>query len=203
LSENLGKDKSLNEPYPLILASTSKYRAELLARLNIPFECLSPGINEDILKAEPLTPSDLATRLSHLKAQAVFVQKPGSCVIGSDQVCELEGIILGKPGSIERAIDQLSFMQGKTHQLLTAFTVITPENKFTHLNTTTLRMKNLRRDQIRDYVMKDRPIDCAGSYKIESAGDALFEEINTEDETAIIGLPMKALEKYLKEIGFN
>jgi septum formation protein len=201
LLKNMGKNKSLNLPYPLILASTSKYRSELLSQLGWPFEAIAPGIDEEQLKTEGLLPDELAIELSRLKAKAIYVHYEGSCVIGSDQVCTIGNKIFDKPGSVEKAIEQLLEMQGKTHQLLTAVTIITPENETTFLNTTTLHMRDLSYEEIKAYVESDRPLDCAGSYKLESGGIKLFERIEMSDHTAIIGLPLIELSNVL--IGFG
>lgn len=198
----MGKDQSLRLPYPLILASTSKYRGQLLSQLGWPFEAIAPGVDEDKLKDQGLSPEDLAIELSRLKAKAVYLKYEGSCVIGSDQVCTIDGEILGKPHTPERAIEQLMKMQGKEHQLLTAVTVITPENETTFLNTTTLHMRDLTHGEIKAYVEHDLPLDCAGSYKLESRGIKLFEKIEMSDHTAIIGLPLIQLSNVLIDYGF-
>jgi septum formation protein len=198
----LGKNKPLNLPFPLILASTSKYRGELLSQLGWAFEAVAPGVDEDKLKDRGLSPAELATTLSKFKAEAVFAKRPGCCVIGSDQVCSLDGKILGKPGTIERAAEQLSFMQGKTHELLTAVTVLHPEGAETFLNRTVLHMRVLNLKEIHSYVARDLPLDCAGSYKLESAGIKLFKNIEMSDHTAIIGLPLIELSSTLLKLGY-
>lgn len=200
--KNMGKNQSLKTPYPLILASTSKYRGALLSQLGWEFEAVAPGVDEDKVKAQGLTPENLAQELSLMKAKAVYVRNEGTCVIGSDQVCHLEGMILGKPHTHERAIEQLMLMQGKTHELLTAVTVITPKRIETFLNKTTLQMRKLTREEIISYVEFDVPLDCAGSYKLESRGIKLFEKIETTDQTSIIGLPLIQLTNVLLDIGF-
>ena len=129
----MGKNQPLT-PWPLILASTSKYRGALLAQLGFPFESIAPGVDEDQFKQIGLNPADLALKLSEMKAHSVATLRPDACIIGSDQVCHLDGQILGKPGSFEKARDQLLRMQGKTHELLTAVTVIGPGNQFTFLS---------------------------------------------------------------------
>lgn len=198
----MGKDQSLNLPYPLILASTSKYRAQLLGQLGWTFTTDSPGVDEDILKAEGLRPTDLAIELSRLKAKSVYLRNEGCCVIGSDQVCRIGDLIFGKPQTLEGAIEQLSQMQGKTHQLLTAVTVMAPDKETTFLNTTTLHMRDLTNEEITAYVKADMPLDCAGSYKLESRGIKLFERIDMTDHTAIIGLPLIELANVLIDYGY-
>lgn len=192
----------MNLPFPLILASTSKYRGELLSQLGWAFEAVAPGVDEDKLKDKGLSPAELATTLSKFKAQAVFAKRPGSCVIGSDQVCTMNGKIFGKPGSAERAAEQLSQMQGKSHELLTAVTVIHPGGEETFLNRTVLHMRSLNLKEIHAYVARDLPLDCAGSYKLESAGIKLFKDIEMSDHTAIIGLPLIELSTTLLKLGY-
>lgn len=189
-------------PWPLVLASTSKYRSELLAQLGWPFESQSSGVDEDQLKDKGLAPSELALQLSRLKAQAVAVKRPDHCVIGSDQVCSLGLRIFSKPGTIEKAVQQLLEMQGKSHELLTAVTIITPEGVTSFLNRTILHMRDLSEEEIRDYINADLPLDCSGSYKLEARGIKLFEKIEMSDHTAIIGLPLIELSNVLIELGY-
>jgi septum formation protein len=198
----MGKNKPLNLPYPLVLASTSKYRGELLSQLGWPFEMLAPGVDEEKIKTNNLPPAELALELSRLKANAVFVRRNSSCVIGSDQVCSLGDRMLGKPGTMEKAREQLLMLQGQSHELLTAVTVITPAELTTFLNRTTLHMRSLTEAEITHYLEQDRPFDCAGSYKLESRGIKLFERIEMEDHTAIIGLPLIELSNILIKMGY-
>lgn len=198
----MGKNKSLTLPYPLILASTSKYRGELLNQLGWPFKAVSPGVDEDKIKDQGHTPQELALLLSRFKAEAVFAKYPDSCVIGSDQVCSLNDIIFGKPHTVEGAIEQLAQMQGKNHQLLTAVTVISPKGIESFINITTLSMRSLTFPEIHSYVTQDMPLDCAGSYKLEAAGIKLFREIEMKDHTAIIGLPLIELTSVLLKLGY-
>lgn len=198
----MGKDQSLNLPYPLILASTSKYRAQLLSQLGWKFKTDSPGVNEEKVKEQGYDPEELAVELSRLKAKEVYLRNEGSCIIGSDQVCRIGEMIFDKPETKEKAIQQLSLMQGRSHQLLTAVTVITPDKETTFLNTTTLHMRDLKTDEITAYVEADLPLDCAGSYKLESRGIKLFERIEMTDHTAIIGLPLIELANILIDYGY-
>jgi septum formation protein len=197
----MGKNQSL-VPYPLILASTSKYRAALLEQLGWPFTCKSPGVDEDKIKTENKTPAEIALTLSQWKAEAVFGRHPDSCVIGSDQVCTLDGEIFGKPQTIEKAIEQISLMQGKSHELVTAVTILFPGGKESFINRTTLHMRPLKLPEIHSYVKEDLPLDCAGSYKLESKGIKLFRKIEMNDHTAIIGLPLIELNNILLKLGF-
>ena len=186
----------------LILASTSKYRASLLKQLGWEFSTASPGVDEDQLKNKGLSPTELARELSRLKAMAVFKNHPEAFVIGSDQVCAMGDKIFGKPGTEAVAIEQLLQMNGKIHQLLTAVTIASPRGVKTFVNTTTLHMRNLNQAQIESYVRTDRPLDCAGSYKLEEQGIKLFSEIEMKDHTAIIGLPLIELCSILIGEGF-
>jgi septum formation protein len=198
----MGKNKSLNLPFPLILASTSKYRGALLSQLGWEFEAVSPGVDEEKVKSTGLNPGELALLLSKFKAEAVFVKRPESCVIGSDQVCTMDGMIFSKPGTVEKAAEQISLMQGKSHELLTAVTVISPKGVESFLNRTVLQMRPLTLSQIHSYVNDDLPLDCAGSYKLESKGIKLFSHIEMSDQTAIIGLPLIELTSTLLKLGY-
>jgi len=189
-------------PWPLILASTSKYRGELLSQLGWPFDAKAPGVDEDEIKKIIQDPGKLAIELSRLKALSVFEKFPQSCVIGSDQVCSFGEEILGKPKTKQGAIDQLKKLQGSTHQLLTAVTVMNPETSTTFLNTTTLYMRALDPDEIIQYIEADNPLDCAGSYKLEARGIKLFEKIEMTDHTSIIGLPLIELSNVLIDLGY-
>ena len=192
----------MKTPYPLILASTSKYRGELLRQLGIPFEAFAPGVDEDQLKHQGLSPTQLAMELARLKSQAVYHKRPEACVIGSDQVCMLNGELLSKPGTVEKAIEQLSKMQGQHHELITAVTILSPAGEISFHNRTLLFMRPLTQDQIKSYVNEDQPLDCAGSYKLETKGIKLFEKIEMDDHTSIIGLPLIQLNNHLLQLGY-
>lgn len=198
----MGKNQSLTTPYPIILASTSKYRGALMAQLGWAFTQSAPDVNEDDYKQDGLSPRDLAVKLAELKARSVFKRNPHALVIGSDQVCSLEKRILDKPGTKQNAIEQLSLMSGKSHKLITAVTVISPAGEETFVNETTLHMRSLTREEITRYVENDSPLDCAGSYKLESLGIKLFSKIEMEDQTAIIGLPLIKLTDTLLSLGY-
>ncbi len=189
-------------PYPLILASTSKYRAELLSQLGWGFSTENPGVDEGPLKLLELEPGDIALRLSRMKSEAVFASNPSSCVIGSDQVCAIGKTIYGKPVSRDGAVRQLQELNGKTHELLTAVTVTWPGGQTSFLNTTRLHMRELTVEEITRYVETDLPLDCAGSYKLEEHGIKLFERIEMDDHTAIIGLPLVELSNVLLNLGY-
>jgi septum formation protein len=191
-------------PPKLLLASTSRYRRELLSRLGIPFEAIAPTCDEEALKLRALSPEQMALYLASEKARSVAQQHPDAFVIGSDQLVELDGQRLGKPHSQERALEQLMSMRGKSHQLLTALCLECPTGEqITHLDRHVLTMPMLPEESLRRYVDADDPLDCAGSYKIEARGIALFERIQGEDFTAITGLPLIALTRLLRERGFS
>ncbi len=198
----MGKNQSLNLPYPLILASTSKYRANLLKQLGWKFSIDAPDVDEEKFKSQEISPEDLAIELSRLKAKAVYLRHEGSCVIGSDQVCTLNGVIYSKPKTKERAIDQLLKLSGQSHELITAVSILTPEQETNFINKTKLHMRDLTKDEITRYVEEDLPLDCAGSYKLESFGIKLFHKIEMDDHTAIIGLPLIQLSNVLLDLGY-
>jgi septum formation protein len=185
----------------LILASKSIYRRELLARLGLPFRCAAPRVDEGPFQARAIEPGAIATGLARAKAECIAAEEPSALVIGSDQVVAFEGQILGKPGTPERAVEQLLAMAGREHQLLTAVALAGAGEVQVHLDTTRLRLRSLSRAEAERYVAADRPIDCAGGYKIEQLGIALFDRIETKDQTAIVGLPLLALCRMLRSRG--
>ncbi len=184
---------------PLILASTSKYRQELLARLARPFTAVAPLVDEEKEKDPRLSPQALAEKLAYLKAQSL--SQAGQIVIGGDQLVAFEGRIIGKPHTPEKALEQLLSMQGKTHELITAICVFNGDKAIPYTDITRMHMKKMNREQIEKYVQLDNPIDCAGSYKIEKHGIMLFDKIESQDFTAIQGLPLIALNKILENEG--
>lgn len=188
----------------LVLASTSAYRRSLLERLGVPFRCVAPLCDEAALQREliGLEPRRLAERLALAKAQSLADAERGSVIIGCDQLVAFEGQVFGKPGTADRAVDQVAAMAGRTHNLITALAVIHEDTTFRHTDVTRLRMRPLRRDAIARYVETDRPLDCAGSYKLESRGIVLFDRIESDDHSAITGLPLMALVTILQSLGF-
>ena len=186
----------------LILASASKYRKELLERLGLAFESIASDVDEDVFKQQIKNPQELAATLAHQKAKSILDKHIDAVVIGSDQVAFVDDMILGKTGSLEGSIEQLKLLSGKTHALITAYCVMDQEQSLTKINTTYLKMKSLNESQIKNYLSFDNPFDCAGSYKLEQRGISLFEEIRTEDHTAIIGLPLVQLGVDLEKFGF-
>ena len=184
----------------LVLASTSRYRRELLDRLRLPFDVARPDVDETPHTGEH--PSLLARRLAAAKAAAVAATTD-AWVIGSDQVACLDGAPLGKPGSVHGAIDQLRRMSGRNVEFLTAVCVAHRGGHAYHaLDTTTVRFRVLDDAAIARYVEAERPLDCAGSFKSEGLGIALFEAIETVDPTALVGLPLIATARLLRQAGF-
>ena len=193
----------MDDPMELILASTSPYRRTLMERLGVSFRCVAPPVDEEKLKADlgNLPPRKLAEALATAKAAAVAKIEPDAVVIGADQLVSLDDLIFGKPGTVEIAAGQLSTMAGRTHKLITALCVIAPHGEWHHTNVTLMLMRTLSYEEIARYVAFERPVDCAGGYKLESRGIALFERIETDDQTAIIGLPLMALTSILRSLG--
>jgi septum formation protein len=188
---------------PLILGSTSKYRRELLQRLRVPFEVVSPDVNETPHPYE--APRDLAMRLALAKAQAVAAQHPNAVVIGSDQVADLNGEPLGKPGTHERAVRQLQKMRGQTVVFQTAVSVVCQASGFaqTELAQIMVRFRDLSDAEIEAYLRAEEPYDCAGSAKSEGLGIALLDAIDNDDPTTLIGLPMIRTTRLLRAAGVD
>ncbi|MDP2417764.1 MAG: Maf family nucleotide pyrophosphatase [Hydrogenophaga sp.] len=175
---------------PLILASTSRYRRELLSRLGVPFDAVSPLVDETPQPGE--TPADLALRLAIAKARDVAQRHPQAVVIGSDQVADLHGEPLGKPGTHERAVIQLQRMRGQTVIFQTALAVVCRETGFELSDIAVVRVvfRDLSDTEIENYLRAEQPYDCAGSAKSEGLGIALLERIDNDDPTALVGLPL-------------
>lgn len=185
----------------LILASTSAYRRALLERLGLPFDTARPDVDETPLPDEP--PAALAVRLARAKADAVAADAGDAWTIGSDQVAELGGRPLGKPGTAENTVAQLRAMSGREVRFHTALCLAGPDgHRFEHLDLTVVRFRTLGEDEIARYVERERPLDCAGSFKCEGLGIALFEAIDNRDPTALVGLPLIATARLLREAGF-
>jgi septum formation protein len=188
-------------PGPLLLASTSPYRRELLARLRLPFECLPPVVDESPRPGE--APAALALRLATEKAGEVHARQPAAWVLGSDQVADLEGRILGKPGSIEAARAQLRAMSGRAVGFHTGLCLAGPGFRETAIDTTRVRLRALAEDEIARYLQAEPATDCAGSFKAEGLGIARFEAIDSQDPTALVGLPLIATARLLRRAGFR
>ena len=186
---------------PLVLGSTSRYRKELLQRLSVPFEQAAPDVDETPLPGEP--PAALAQRLALAKAQAVAAKFPGAVVIGSDQVADLNGLPLGKPGNHERATAQLRQMRGQTVIFQTALAVVCLESGFLQQDIAAVRVvfRDLSDAEIEHYLRAEQPYDCAGSAKSEGLGIALLERIDNDDPTALIGLPLIRTARMIRAAG--
>jgi len=201
----MSKDKQIPTPpsseRPLILGSSSRYRKELLSRLQIPFETAAPDVDETPHSDE--SPKDLALRLALAKARAVAQKNPEAVVIGSDQVADLEGSPLGKPGNHTNATVQLQRMRGKTVIFQTALSVVCMATGYerTDLASVKVKFRNLTDAEIESYLRAEEPYDCAGSAKSEGLGIALLESIDNDDPTALVGLPLIRTCQMLREAG--
>ena len=188
-------------PRTLILGSTSPYRRELLQRLRIPFEVQRPEVDETPLPHE--TPVALAQRLALTKAQAVALRFPNAIVIGADQVADLNGEPLGKPGNHANAVAQLQRMRGQTVVFQTAVSVVCLATGFeqTELAQVKVQFRHVSDDAIEAYLQAEQPYDCAGSAKSEGLGIALLERIDNPDPTALVGLPLILTCRLLRAAG--
>lgn len=183
---------------PLVLASTSSYRADLLRRLGVDFEVAAPRYREE--HHLPLPPEDLVVELAARKAQSLAAGYAQALIVGCDQVAELDGRILLKPGTLERARAQLRLLSGRTHRLLTGLALLEPATLRleTALDIHEMTLRELADEEIDAFVESQQPIDCAGAYKVEGPGIALFESMRGEDYTGIIGLPLTKLAALLR-----
>jgi septum formation protein len=188
---------------PLILASTSRYRRELLARLRLPFECAAPGVDETALTAE--SHLDRAVRLALAKAAAVAARRPGSTVIGSDQVGMCKGEPLDKPGDALRAHAQLQRLSAAAATFYTAVTVVPADHSASlqFVDTTTVYFRALSDAEIERYIAADRPFDCAGGFRCEGLGISLFSRVVSEDPSGLVGLPLIAVARALRQLGYE
>lgn len=185
----------------LVLASTSPYRRQLLERFGQRFTVAAPDVDESPLPGE--TPVDLVNRLARAKAEVVARRNPKSIVIGSDQVAVFGREILGKPGNPERCIEQLKAVSGQRLTFNTAVNVIQSDSgtNESHLDVTTVHFRKLTDEEITRYVARERPVNCAGGFKAEALGISLFERIDSQDPTALIGLPLIWLSAALRRAG--
>ena len=188
---------------PLILGSTSIYRRELLGRLRIPFTVVAPGVDESARANE--RPAELAVRLALTKARTVARHHAEAVVIGSDQVAELDGVAVGKPGDHQRAKEQLRLMSGRAVIFHTAVAVVCANRDFegSDLARVTVRFRSLTDDEIERYLQIEQPYDCAGSAKSEALGIALLEAVESDDPTALIGLPLIRTCALLRRAGLD
>ncbi len=188
-------------PRTVVLGSTSRYRRELLARLHLPFEVAAPEVDETPSPGE--APRALALRLALAKARAVAARHPQAVVIGSDQVADLAGQPLGKPGEHARAVQQLRQMRGQTVVFQTALAVVCLATGFEQVDLAPVRVRfrDLSDEEIEHYLQIEKPYDCAGSAKSEGLGIALLEAIDNDDPTALIGLPLIRTARLLRAAG--
>lgn len=185
----------------MILASASRIRGELLDRFGLPYRVDAANVDEAPLQGEP--PDALARRLSAAKAEAVSARHPAACVIGSDQVALHDGVVLGKPGTADRARSSLAAFSGGTVLFLTGLALARGGViQHHHLDRTTVRFRDLSDAEIERYVERDQPLDCAGSFRLESLGPSLFESVHSEDPTALLGLPLITLAHCLRAQGY-
>lgn len=180
----------MNDRPPLILGSTSRYRREMLQRLRMPFDVQSPAVDETPLPNE--APPALALRLALAKAREVAARFPNAAVIGSDQVADLDGHPVGKPGDHARAVEQLRAMRGRAVVFQTAVAVVCTARRYeaSALVPVTVRFRTLSDAEIEHYLRAEQPYDCAGSAKSEALGIALLSAIESDDPTALVGLPL-------------
>lgn len=193
----------LNASRPVVLGSSSRYRRELMERLRIPFSVAVPNVDETPHAGE--TPRNLALRLALAKAHAVAQLHPEAVVIGSDQVADLAGQPLGKPGEHARAVQQLRKMRGKTVIFQTALAVVCLSTGFEQVDLAEVRVvfRDLSDEEIEAYLQAEKPYDCAGSAKSEGLGIALLESIDNDDPTALVGLPLIRTSRLLRQAGIK
>lgn len=184
---------------PLILASSSPYRRELLARLQLPFSCLSPNIDESAQFNE--APQQLALRLAQQKSAAIAQQQPSAIIIGSDQVATVDGNILGKPGTADKAMQQLMLCAGKTVNFYTGLCLQLGGNTLSDCIEYGVEFRDFDENTAQRYIHIEQPLDCAGSFKCEGLGISLFKRQFGDDPTSLIGLPLIRTCEFLREMG--
>ncbi|WP_223668849.1 Maf family protein [Kangiella shandongensis] len=187
----------------IVLATSSPYRKELLSRILDNFICESPDIDETPFPNEE--PVEHVARLAEQKATTVALNHAGSIVIGSDQICVLDGKILGKPHTEEKAVEQLMACSGKTVTFYTSLCVLESGKEGQDLSVvlTEVKFRDLNKDEIKRYIKREQPVDCAGSFKCEGLGIALFESLSSKDPTALIGLPLITLAESLRKVNIQ
>lgn len=186
----------------IFLASSSTYRRGLLDRFLDEYEAVSPEVDES--NEQGLPPAELASYLARQKAEAVSAKAPRALIIGADQLAVLDDQVLGKPGNHQRAVEQLMAASGKAVRFLTAVCILDPvtRTRYEHIDVTTVRFRDYDLRLVETYLHHDEPYDCAGSFKIEGAGFVLFESVDTDDPTALIGLPMIWVADRLLQLGY-
>jgi len=186
----------------ILLASSSPYRRGLLDRFLDQYEAITPDVDES--NDQGLAPAELATYLARKKAEAIVKNARQALIIGADQLAVLDDHVVGKPGDHQKAIEQLLAASGKTMTFLTAVCILDPigRTRYEHTDKTTVRFRQFDRRLAEAYLRHDKPYDCAGSFKLEGAGFVLFESVNTDDPTALIGLPMIWVADRLLQLGY-
>ena len=186
----------------ILLASSSPYRRGLLDRFLDQYEAITPDVDES--NDQGLAPAELATYLARKKAEAIVKNARQALIIGADQLAVLDDQVMGKPGDHQKAIEQLLAASGKTMTFLTAVCILDPigRTRYEHTDKTTVRFRQFDRRLAEAYLRHDKPYDCAGSFKLEGAGFVLFESVNTDDPTALIGLPMIWVADRLLQLGY-
>ncbi|GIW71464.1 MAG: Maf-like protein [Planctomycetota bacterium] len=196
----------------LVLASSSPYRRALMDRLGLRYDAVAPrGVDEEVAARSELPPEQLAAELARRKAKSLAAIFPDAVIIGCDQLCVLDDpnggapLVLGKPGTFEHALEQLCMLRGREHRLLTAVAVHDAASGRTveALDEHRICLREVSEAALRAYLERERPLDCAGSYKIEGLGIALMEYVRGEDYTAVIGMPLTALVALLSEVGIE
>jgi septum formation protein len=186
----------------IILASSSSYRRGLLDRFLDNYETITPDVDES--NDQGLTPEELATYLARKKAEAIAINARNALIIGADQLAVRDDQVLGKPGDHQKAVEQLLAASGKAIKFLTAICILDPvtRTRFEHTDVTTVRFRQFDLRLVEAYLRHDAPYDCAGSFKLEGAGFVLFESVQTDDPTALIGLPMIWLADRLLQLDY-
>jgi septum formation protein len=186
----------------IFLASSSPYRRGLLDRFLDQYETVTPDVDES--NDQGLAPQELATYLARKKAEAIVQNAREALIIGADQLAVLDDRVLGKPGDHQKAVEQLLAASGKAVTFLTAVCILDPigRSRFEHTDKTTVRFRQFDRRLAEAYLRHDKPYDCAGSFKLEGAGFVLFESVQTDDPTALIGLPMIWVADRLLQLGY-
>lgn len=185
----------------ILLASTSPYRKEQLKNFGLEFRAIAPKIDEESFKSSKLNPKKLCEFLAEKKAESLVASHPSDLIIGADQLVNLNGKILGKPKSREKAIVMLRQMSGKTHQLITALCICYKGKTYHATVVAKIKMRKLSRSDILQYIYRDNPLDCAGSYKFEMSGLSLVKRMSVSDPSSLTGLPLISLTHLLLKIG--
>jgi len=188
----------------LILASTSPYRIEQLKNFGLEFQPYKPKLDEEALKNQiwqntVRSPKKLCEALAKAKALSLREDHTNAWIIGADQLVNLKGQILGKPGTRDKAIDMLKKMSGRTHQLITSVALVTSESVYQETVIAKIKMRKLSRDEILETLYRDSPLDCAGSYKFEKSGFRLIEKLSVTDPSSLIGIPLLSLSRMLRK----